>query len=104
MIKRIILITNSFPYGKGETFLEPELECFPDNIELIMITIHNPDSNCRDVEKADKVISLGNITKQNKLSGYLKSVCSYAFLSGIKELRKNQKMSFSRLKIGRAHV
>lgn len=97
MIKRIILITNSFPYGKGETFLEPELECFPDNIELIMIPIHNPDSNCRDVEKADKVISLGNIPKQNKLSGYLKSVCSYAFLSGIKELRKKQKMSFSRL-------
>ncbi len=35
--KKVLLLTNKFPYGIGETFIEAELEALPDDIDLTII-------------------------------------------------------------------
>lgn len=40
MIKKVLFLTSSYPYGKGESFINPELDTFSKSLKLIVVPIY----------------------------------------------------------------
>ena len=81
MIKRIVLISNSFPYGYGESFLEPEMAYVPDGIDYYIVPIHKYPNRLRDVSKNTKVVDLEQVeSKKNIYAGAESNTQNYNFL------------------------
>ncbi len=97
MIKRIILITNAFPYGSGETFLEPEISCVPNDVEMVIVPLQQPEGTARDVHNC-RICSLKNVASPNSRFTILKAVFSKVFFQGLKELKQCNKFSKRGLK------
>lgn len=93
MIKRIVLISNSFPYGYGESFLEPEMAYVPDGIDYYIVPIHKYPNRLRDVSKNTKVVDLEQVESKKNIWIYFRSIFSVLFLHGVRELISCKKIS-----------
>ncbi|MEZ9184397.1 glycosyltransferase [Vibrio splendidus] len=69
-MKDLILITNAFPYGKREEFLENEIEYLSDNFDKIIIIPIETTGKSRDIPRNCHVL----IGKNNAKLDFIKSV------------------------------
>lgn len=47
MIKKVLFLTSSYPYGKGESFINPELDTLSKSVKLIIMPIY-PRGNLKE--------------------------------------------------------
>lgn len=95
-MKTVMLLTNSYPFGRGEPYLEPELRNFPDEMHLVILPLHGEDDGtCRFIPPNAELLPVpyvnGNAFRK------LRSLFTNAFRAGVKELRSNRKYSVKTL-------
>lgn len=82
-MKKVFLVTNSFPFMVGEQFIEGEMPFWNEieNCELEIIPFKH-DNNQRDIGKAKANLSVSNFMKKNKWSlfFFLKTLLSKEFI------------------------
>ncbi len=92
----VMLLTNSYPFGSGEPYLEPELQNIPDEMHLVILPLHEENSStCRFIPPNAELLFVpyasGNAFRK------LRSLFTNAFRAGVKELRSNRKYSVKTL-------
>lgn len=92
-MKSVILITNSYPFGNGETYIAPELE-YANGVAHISIIpmIEDKDREHRKLPDNVKLLSLKH-SKNSKTILILQTVLSKPFFKGLVELISNKKLS-----------
>ena len=96
-MKKVLLLTSSFPFGFGEAYIEPEIASVPQEIELILIPVHHTGNAARDLGNK-RVVKLNSDKITGRFSTYLKSLLSMEFIYGTRELIQCKKLSASALK------
>ena len=96
--KKVLLLTNKFPYGIVETFIEAELEAVPENIDLTIIPTqtHPASDQGRSVPKAVKVDNVFN--NRPKYEYPLKAfqmMFSRAFRDEVRERKQKERVTFA---------
>lgn len=81
-MKRVLLLTHSFPYGEGETYLEAELKNLPKDARCYLLPIHSDNLKKRDLPREIGVLQLSQTSKASKL----RALASAAYCVGLKEL------------------
>ena len=97
-MKRVLLLTNKFPYGIVETFIEAEMECLPRDVEVMIIPTqsrkligtHRPLPEHVNVETL-----LNSRSLFEYLIDSLKMVFSKEFRVEISKRKDDKKLSFS---------
>lgn len=91
-MKSVILITNSYPFGNGETYIAPELE-YANGVAHISIIpmIEDKDREHRKLPDNVKLLSLKH-SKNSKTILILQTVLSKPFFKGLVELISNKKL------------
>lgn len=92
-VKNLVLITNEYPYGTGEAYVEAELEYAQSvaNITVIPIGAKACDE-CRVVPENVKLL-FPQSKKNRKGKLLIKTVFSKPFFTGLKELKTHNKQS-----------
>lgn len=92
-MKDIILITNSYPFGNGETYIAPELEYSQRiaNISIIPMT-GLKNSFCRELPENIRLLPLKRC-RVNKVVSVLQTIFSEPFIKGIFEISSQKKIS-----------
>ncbi len=95
-MKKIILVTSSFPYGNGEQFLETEVNYYKD-IDISIL----PISMTKDCRKIPKNIEIDTFLADNflKKSKFLYLIKSFKNNFFYKELIKEKVLNIKKLKI-----
>ncbi|MDB4091085.1 glycosyltransferase [Crocinitomicaceae bacterium] len=85
--KQLILITSSFPFGKGETFLETEIEYLCREFENVKIVSRgDKDQGTREIPKNAAVISIGSNLSDWQRIASLFNIFNRACLSELKNI------------------
>lgn len=92
-MKSVILITNSYPFSNGETYIAPELE-YANGVAHISIIpmIEDKDREHRKLPDNVKLLSLKH-SKNSKTILILQTALSKPFFKGLVELISNKKLS-----------
>lgn len=85
-MKKVILITNSYPYGNGETYIYPELEYIHDKQEVIIIPMGYNGTPCRRAVQDNIKILFPKKVKNSKITQGIKSIFSKPFFCGVIEM------------------
>ena len=100
-MKRILLLTNYFPYNQGENFIEAELDYIPSdiNVTIIPTRLHNLESLRK---LSSNRFSVNNIFAKKKYLYYflavIKSIFLKEFYEELFEIKKREKISVSVIK------
>lgn len=101
MKKHLILITAQFPFGKGETFLESEIEYLDGFDSVIIFPLEVEDySNMRSIGKCEvRKDALGsNQSVLKKVARYgLSTLCNKSFLKEVSILFRTRKFSIENI-------
>lgn len=96
-MKTVILLTNSYPFGVGETYLEPEMKYFPSDARLVILPIHAEGASAlRFVPEKATVLPLP--TLKSGIGIKISSLFSPVFFHGAVELRRARKLSMETVK------
>lgn len=91
-MKNIVLITNEYPYGTGETYVEAELEYAHSVAKITVIPIGANDSdNYRTLPENVKLLSPQSL-KSKKNTLLLKTAFSKPFINGLRDLKIHKKL------------
>lgn len=97
-MKDIIIITNSYPFGNGETYFAPELEYAHNVANISIIPMTEDGSNgYRKLPENVKLLSLEH-SRENKIFLLLNVLFSKPVLQGICELICQKKLSVLTIK------
>ena len=86
--KKIVLLTNGFPYGTGENFISAELEALPEDVELEIVPfMFRGTDEARAIPKKIAVINDCRVaqTKLNKLVYAVRGLMNKDFWAEIKK-------------------
>lgn len=101
-IKNIFLLTNTFPYGKGETFLEAEIQYISkaENVTVYIcpVAYFSPKSSPRIIPDNVKVISVYELPFITKLIQLISMFFDVNFYKEIIDLCKSKKLNIKNFK------
>ncbi len=92
-MKNIILVTNKYPFGNGETYVCSELEYAHNKANVFVIPIGaNCNEPCRTLPPNVKLL-FPEVIKKNKKYFLIKSLFSKPFICGLKEIAESRKIN-----------
>lgn len=98
-MKKIIIITNSFPFGIAEaSFLRPEIKEFEKKFDITVISRNSTDELTTELSDGIRVFRYDSQNNYNIISLLFEALFSSAFRSEIKHLVKEHKLSLANLK------
>lgn len=97
-MKNVILITNSYPFGNGETYIAPELEYANGVAHISIISmIEDKSSKHRKLPDNVKLLPLKH-NKNCKISLIIQTILSKPFFKGLVELISNNRLTVLTIK------
>ncbi len=96
--KTLVLITNSFPFGKGETFIDNEIHFYNKFDSVFIISIDNVfPQRFLNIPNNVRIYQMPKLSRYNKIIWYLRSLFKQVFYQELLVLLQERKSLFSRL-------
>ena len=96
--KALVLITNSFPFGKGETFVDNEIRYYSKFYPVYVVSIDNVcPQRFLNIPNNISIYQMPKLSRCNKIIWYLRSLLRQVFYEELLFLLKERNYFFSRL-------
>lgn len=93
-MSRLVLLTNTFPWGKGETFIDNEIK-FYDMFDSVVIIAHDNDSYRRITQLSSNIhcLQLPKLRIKYKLYWFLSALFTYEFYEELRHIKGGKTLS-----------